>query len=122
MALNAENALQGLWGASGLPLVFRLGAILGIMALFVAVIARDYRSIPPARTIPTSPLWGFLLGFLLGFFLGFSGLTSVGFGGVVLGGIGLGDILLTLGGDSLSVHSSSSTLSFPFSPSSPGGF
>ncbi len=96
------------------------------MALLVAVIARDFGGIPPARTVPTSPLWGFLLsfllGFLLGFFLGFSGLASVGLRGVVLGDIYLGGIFLTLGGASLSVPSPSLTRSFPFSPSSPGGF
>ncbi len=102
---------------SHLPLVFRLGAVLGIMALLVAVIARDFGSIPSAGTVPTSPLWDFLLGFLLGFFLGFSGLASVS-----LGGVGLGGILLTLGGASLSVPSLFSTRLFPFSPSSPGGF
>ncbi len=87
------------------------------MALFVAVIARDFRSIPPADTVLTSFLWGFLLGFFLGFFLGFSGLASVG-----LGGVGLGDVLLTLGAASLSKPSPSLTHSFPFSLSSPGGF
>ncbi len=100
-----------------LPLVFLLVAILGIMALLVAVIARDFGSIPLAGTIPTSSLWGFLLGFLLGFFLGFSGLASIG-----LGGVGLGGIFLALGGANLSMPSSSSTCSFPFSPSSPEGF
>ncbi len=94
------------------------------MALLVAVIARDCGSIPPARTVLTSPLWGFLLGFLLGFFLGFSGLASVGIGGVVLGGISLGGIslggiFLTLGGASLSVPLPFSMHSFLFSPSSP---
>ncbi len=83
------------------------------MALFVAVIARDFGSIPSAGTVPMSSLWGFLLGFLLGF----SGLASVG-----LGGVGLGGILLTLGGASLSVPLPSSTRLFPFSLSSPGGF
>ncbi len=100
-----------------LPLVFRLGAVLGIMALLVAVKARDFGSIPPAGTVPMSPLWGLLLGFLLGFFLGFSGLASVG-----LGSVGLGGILLTLGGASLSVPLLSLTCLFPFSSSSPGGF
>ncbi len=39
-----------------LLLVFWLGAVLGIMALLVAVIARDFGSIPPDGTVPTSPL------------------------------------------------------------------
>ncbi len=78
------------------------------MALFVAVIARDFGSISPTETVLTFPFWGFLLGF----FLGFSGLASVGLGGV-------GGILLTYSGASLSV---SSTRLFPFSPSSLGGF
>ncbi len=86
------------------------------MALFVAVIARDFGSIPPAGTVLTSPLWGFLLGFLLGF-LGFSDLASVG-----LGGVGFGDIFLALSGVSLSVPSPSLTYLFPFSPSTPEGF
>ncbi len=98
-------------------LVFWLGAVLDIMALLVTVIARDLGGIPPTGTVPTSPLWGFLLGFLLGFFLGFSSLASVG-----LGGVGLGGILLTLDGASLSVPSLSSTRLFPFSLSSPRGF
>ncbi len=112
---NAENVLQSPWRSLGLLLVFRLGAILGIMVLLVTVIARDCRSIPFTRTIPTPPLWSFLLGF----FLGFSNLASVGLGGVILGGIGLRDILLTLGGASLSMPS---THLFSFSLNSFGGF
>ncbi len=100
-----------------LLLVFWLGVGLGIMALLVTVIAHNFESILLAETVPTSPLWGFLLGFLLGFFLGFFSLASVG-----LGGVGLGGILRTFGGASLFVPSPSSTCSFPFSPSSPGGF
>ncbi len=92
-----------------LLLVFRLGVVPGIMAFLITVIARDFGGIPPAGTVPTSPLWGFLLGF--------SDLTSVG-----LGGIGFGDILLALGGASLFVPLPSSTHLFPFSPSTPRGF
>ncbi len=105
-----------------LPLIFWLSAVLGIIALLVTVIACDFGGIPPAGTVPTSPLWGFMLDFLLGLFLGFSGLANVGLGGVVLEGINLGGILLTLGRASLSMPSSSLTHLFPFSPSSPGGF
>ncbi len=73
-----------------LPLVFWLSVVLGIINLFVAVIVCDFGGIPSAGTIPMSPFWGSLLGF----FLGISGLASVS-----LGGDGLGDILLTLGGE-----------------------
>ncbi len=93
-----------------LPLVFWLGAVHGIMAFLIAVIAHDLGIIPLIITVLTSSLWGFLLGF----FLGFSGLASVD-----LGGVGLGGIFLTLGGASLFV---SLTHLFSFSPSSSGGF
>ncbi len=100
-----------------LPLVFWLSAVLRITALLVAVIARDFGSIPLAGTVPTSPLWGFLLSFMLGFFLGFSSLAIVG-----LEGVGLGGILQTLGRAILFMPSPSSTYLFLFCPSSPGGF
>lgn len=113
-ASNIENALQGPWGLSGLPLIFWLDVILGIMALLGAVIVCDLESIPLVRTVLTSPHWGFLLGF--------SGLGSIGLKGVSLGGVELGGIFLTRGEASLSVSSPSSTHLFHFSPSFPRSF
>ncbi len=101
-----------------LTLVFWLGRVLSIMALLIAVIARDFRSISSTGTVLTSPFWGFLLGF----FPGFSGLASVGLKGVGLKGVSLGDILLTFGRASLSMPLPSLTRLFLFSSSFSGGF
>ncbi len=79
------------------------------MAFHIAVIARDFGSIPPVGTILTSLLWGY--------FLGFFGMASIGFEGV-----GLGGILLTLGGASLFVPSPSLIRLFFFTLNSPTGF
>ncbi len=83
------------------------------MVLLITVIVCNFESILLVGTVPTSPLWGFLLGF----FLGFSGLASVSFGDV-----GLKGIFLTLGKASLSMPLFSLIRLFFFSLSSPGSF
>ncbi len=80
-------------------LVFLLGAVLNIIAFFVAVIALDLGNISLVETILIFPLWSFLLDFFH--------LSSNGLEGISLRGVRLKDVLFTYGGASFSISSPS---------------